>query len=92
MGANLKPTLSLLKGMRRIIGGVKTFVVRLFVPAEAEAHVAAGQLRGLVEEIGSDRRARFGKTRELLAFLAQRGGDEGTLPARADAGRAQGGR
>lgn len=50
--------------------GVKTFVVRLYVPFEPEQRTAGVLLRGLVEEVGNGRHAVFSDGSELLAFLA----------------------
>jgi hypothetical protein len=55
--------------------GVKTFVLRLYVPSEPEQRTAAMLLRGLVEEVGSGRHAVFSDGTELLAFLAAIHGD-----------------
>lgn len=51
------------------MGGMKTFVVRLFVPAEHEPRPAA--MQGFVEDVTSGRRSSFADDRELLAFLGQ---------------------
>jgi len=65
------------------MGGMKTFVVRLFVPVEPEPPQAGATLRGLVEEIGIDRSASFADGLELLAFLATAGsGHQGAQPER----------
>lgn len=52
------------------MGGVKTFVVRLFVPAEPAPSAGDASFHGLVEEIGSTRSGGFADGEELLAFLA----------------------
>jgi hypothetical protein len=49
---------------------VKTFVVRLFVPAERGQHPSDSSLSGLVEEVASGCSERFASGGELLAFLA----------------------
>lgn len=60
---------------------MKTFVVRLFVPVEPEPSEAGPMLRGLVEEIGADRRANFADGHELLAFLATAGSGHQGAPS-----------
>jgi hypothetical protein len=52
------------------MGGMKTFVIRLFVPAGPG--LPSGVLHGVVEEIAAGRSAPFGGGEELLAFLEQR--------------------
>lgn len=54
---------------------MKTFVVRLFVPAGPVSDQRVEALHGLVEEIGSERRAPFAGGRELLGFIAATGRD-----------------
>ncbi|MBI4172749.1 MAG: hypothetical protein HY511_08300 [Actinobacteria bacterium] len=51
--------------------GVKTFVIRLFVPAEQEFRSDA--LHGVIEEVAGGRSAVFGDGEELLTFLEQAG-------------------
>lgn len=51
---------------------MKTFVVRLYVPAEPKPPDTDSSLRGLVEEVGSGRRASFAAGPELLVFLKDR--------------------
>jgi hypothetical protein len=61
---------------------MKTFVVRLFVPAEPEPSAGSGPLlRGLVEEIGSSRSGGFADGEELLAFLATAGSGHQGAPS-----------
>ena len=55
-----------------------TFVVRLFVPIEPGAGVPEDSLQGVVEEIGSARRANFSSADELLAFLVAAKTERGT--------------
>ena len=62
---------------------MKTFVVRLYVPAEPEPRPSGAKLCGIAEEIATGRRASFAGDRELLAFLADAAGDRETdLPER----------
>jgi hypothetical protein len=53
------------------MASVKTYVIRLFVPAGQDLPSAV--LHGVVEEIAAGRSAAFGGGEELLAFLAQDG-------------------
>lgn len=48
---------------------MKTFIVRLFVSVEPKPGAHGAGLHGLVEEVGSGRRASFSSDQELLAFL-----------------------
>jgi hypothetical protein len=50
---------------------VKTFLVRLFVPADPALPSDGVRLHGVVEEIGNGRRAHFAGDRELVAFLQE---------------------
>lgn len=61
-----------------MMGGVKTFVVRLFVPAENGNDPASDALHGIVEDVANGSSVRFASGRELLAFLAA----ESERPAR----------
>ena len=54
---------------------METFVVRMWVPAEAEPGQDA--LRGVVEHVASGRKLAFEGGRELLAFLATSGASLG---------------
>jgi hypothetical protein len=47
---------------------VKTFVVRIFVPAQPDPQVTT-KLHGLVDEVGTDRSVTFDGGEELLAVL-----------------------
>jgi len=47
---------------------VKTFVVRIFVPAQPEPRLTT-KLHGLVDEVGTDRSVAFDGGEELLAVL-----------------------
>jgi hypothetical protein len=58
---------------------MQTFVVRIWVPPAAE-HGLDG-LHGVVEHMGTGRRAPFQDDRELLAFLYERSVQEGTAGA-----------
>jgi hypothetical protein len=50
---------------------VQTFIVRVWVPAEAQ-RPSPEDLRGIVEHVGSGRSAAFGDAAELVAFLETR--------------------
>lgn len=51
------------------MAGVKTFVVRLFVPGGLEG--PSGVLRGVVEDVTGGRRGTFADGEELLALLTR---------------------
>jgi hypothetical protein len=56
------------------MGAVKTFVVRLFVPADADPEQGELGLHGFVEESASGRIAGFRSGSELVRFLATAAG------------------
>ncbi len=62
-----------------MMGAVKTFVVRLFVPAENGHDPAGDALHGIVEDVANGSSVRFASGRELLAFLVA---TEAERPAR----------
>jgi hypothetical protein len=51
---------------------MKTFIVRLFVPAELAPVTRPDRLHGIVQEIGSDSSMSFAGGEELLACLSRR--------------------
>ena len=66
---------------------MKTFVVRLFVPADAAPDQRVGALQGLIEEIGTERRSAFTGEGDLLGFIAageEDGSTAGEPPTRKD--------
>lgn len=59
---------------------MKTFVVRLFVPAQQEAPPGPA-LHGFVEEVATGRRASFADDRELVAFLGEPAREQAANPS-----------
>jgi hypothetical protein len=48
---------------------METYVIRMGTRVEDDAAMRHGELRGVVEHVGSGRREPFSDARELLAFL-----------------------
>jgi hypothetical protein len=57
-------------------GAVRTFVVRVWVPAEPECGGEEHGLHGVVERVGSERSQSFSGAESLLAFLQAESRDQ----------------